>query len=232
MRYALQNAIAQGVDILDIGACSTRPDAQRYPSVEEEWDRLAPILELLADEFAAFRHEGGLVSIDTFRPEIVSRAATYGFDIVNDVSGGTETMDEWLAAHAEYTYVQCFTTRAYNIKKVQSVSDIQPVPKKHLSIAEVIDYLAHRVDYLRQMGIAHIWIDPAFGFGMTAEQSLDLLANLRYLKVLDCPIIAGISHKRMARVSGTDKTEELEQWAIEQGANIIRQHEINNYVRA
>ena len=231
LKEALLAAENSRAAIIDIGACSTRPavqtqtqsgqpaqgDVPPIATAEQEWQRLQQALDIA--------REAGItkpISVDTFRAEIAERAIKeYGISIVNDISGGSDDMFRLIAATC-VPYVLTYNDPAYN-------STHELIATEH-----VVDFLARRIDSLRQQGAGDIIIDPGFGFAQTVTQSLDLLEHLHELQCLECPILAGVSRKRMAyqpagKTPDTclQETIALEQKALRHGAAIIRLHDVS-----
>lgn len=220
LRAAILRAVDEGADILDIGACSTRPSVQNGKQVladaEQEWQRLSMALGVVRE-----MNRGLPVSVDTFRPEIARQAIEqFGVEMINDISGGSEQMFS-LVAEKNVAYVLTYNRPAD-----------APATTGHL-LADCIDYLSRRVDLLHRLGVSDVVIDPGFGFNQSVQQSLFLLDNLRALTHIGCPILAGISRKRMAYEphgltpeTCLEPTLNLERKALEQGAAILRVHDI------
>lgn len=229
LKEALSAAQNSRAAIIDIGACSTRPAVQAQgarPSqgdvlpmatAKQEWQRLQQALEI-AREIGITKP----ISVDTFRPEIAERAISeYGVAVINDISGGSDDMFA-LVADKQVPYVLTYNDPDYNTSH------------ERIAMEHVVDFLARRIDSLRQQGAGDIIVDPGFGFGQTVPQSLDLLEHLHELCCLDCPILAGISRKRMAyqpagKTPDTclNETIALERKAIRHGADIIRLHDMS-----
>ena len=177
--------IEQGVDILDVGAVSTRPGSQEI-SETEELERLSPVLEALREAFPDFP-----VSVDTWRAS-VARTVKERFEIqlINDISAGTLDPD-------------MFPTMAqlgipYIIMHMQGTPpNMQDDPAYENVVDEVLQFFAERVYKLRLLGINDIVIDPGFGFGKTLEQNYMLLGQFDSFKMLELPLMAGISRKSM-----------------------------------
>lgn len=220
LRAAILRAVDEGADILDIGACSTRPSVQNGKKVlagaEQEWQRLSMALSVVRE-----MNCGLPVSVDTFRPEIARQAIEqFGVEMINDISGGSEQMFS-LVAEKNVAYVLTYHRPAD-----------APATTGHL-LADCMDYLSRRVDLLHRLGVSDVVIDPGFGFNQSVQQSLSLLDNLRALTHIGCPILAGISRKRMAYEphgltpeTCLEPTLNLERKALEQGAVILRVHDI------
>jgi dihydropteroate synthase len=177
--------IEQGVDILDVGAVSTRPGSQEI-SETEELERLSPVLEALREAFPDFP-----VSVDTWRAS-VARTVKERFEIqlINDISAGTLDPD-------------MFPTMAqlgipYIIMHMQGTPpNMQDDPAYENVVDEVLQFFAEKVYKLRKLGVNDIVIDPGFGFGKTLEQNYMLLGQFDSFKILELPLMAGISRKSM-----------------------------------
>lgn len=223
LRQAFMRAGQSAAAIIDVGACSTRPAVQpdgskTAVSAEQEWLRLQQALDI-ARELRIDKP----VSVDTFRPEIAEKAVgKYGVDIINDISGGSDDMFAFVA-DAHVPYVLTYNDFGYN-------STHERIATEH-----VVAFLGERIDNLRRRGAGDIIIDPGFGFSQTVAQSLDLLNRLEELRCLDCPILVGISRKRMAYEPAgkmpddcLEETIALEQKALHHGADIIRLHDVSH----
>lgn len=219
----IEQAIADGADILDIGACSTRPGADEI-SADEEWQRLRPALE------TALRLAPDIpVSIDTFRSCVARRALDHGADIINDISGGTidPEMDNLVAERrAPYIIMHMRGTPA----TMQQFTDYDA---EGGITAAVIRFLAQRIRTLADKGIKDIIVDPGFGFAKTVEQNHQLLRDLPLIcKTLRRPLLAGLSRKSMFyKPLGLTPADVLPQTtaanllALRAGAAILRVHD-------
>ena len=177
--------LADGADILDIGGESTRPGATR-PLVEEELERVVPVITALAAE-------GAVVSVDTMRSEVAVAAMSAGAAIVNDVSGGLAD-DRMLAAVADTdaTYV-AMHWRAHS----DHMADFAVYDGPGGVVQAVCDELAARVDAMLAAGIdpRRIVLDPGLGFAKHGEQNWQLLRGLDRIKALGHPVLVGASRK-------------------------------------
>ena len=217
----VRGMIRQGVDIIDIGGCSTRPGSESV-TAEEELLRLAPVLEAIRKEFPDI-----LISVDTFRSSVAEECLErWKVDIINDISGGEdpEMFHVVAAAGACYVLMHMRGTPADMDTRCVYAADVT---------TEVIKELAFKLDRARLAGVANVIVDPGFGFAKNSEQNYELLANLEKLKVLECPILVGLSRKRMVRdAAGCDVADALiptvamNAAAILNGANIIRAHDV------
>lgn len=212
--------VADGADMLDIGAYSSRPGADDV-SADEELRRLEAGL-------SAVREAVGYdipVSVDTFRADVARRAVEWGADIINDISGGLldEDMFETVAdLHVPYILMHMRGIPA----TMQTMTDYTDV------VADVIGELSHKLSRLEELGVADVIIDPGFGFAKTLDQNYRLLSQLDAFAILGRPVLAGMSRKSMlTRLLGIDATEALVPTAIvgalalERGAAILRVHD-------
>ena len=223
-RDRIVNMLDSGADILDLGACSTRPGSDSI-SEEEEWRRLELALRILAAE-----HEGVRVSIDTFRPEVVSRAFDIiGPFIVNDVSGGCEEM--WaLLGRLGLPYIAMHTRGTP--KNMQSLTDYDNVTE---AVREFFVGIAAEAD---KHGVKDWILDPGFGFAKTVEQNWQLLREMSVLQEFGKEILVGLSRKSfLFRPLGITPSEALPATqvadfiALQNGADILRVHDVAEAVR-
>ncbi len=223
-RDRIVNMLDSGADILDLGACSTRPGSDSI-SEEEEWRRLELALKILAAE-----HEGVRVSIDTFRPEVVSRAFDIiGPFIVNDVSGGCEEM--WsLLGRLGLPYIAMHTRGTP--KNMQSLTDYDNVTE---AVREFFVGIAAEAD---KHGVKDWILDPGFGFAKTVEQNWQLLREMSVLQEFGKEILVGLSRKSfLFRPLGITPSEALPATqvadfiALQNGADILRVHDVAEAVR-
>ena len=177
--------LADGADILDIGGESTRPGATR-PLVEEELDRVVPVIRALAAT-------GALVSVDTMRSEVAEAALAVGAGLVNDVSGGlADPRMHAVVADAGAAYV-AMHWRAHS----DQMGDFARYDGPGGVVAAVCEELARRVDAMLAAGIApdRIVLDPGLGFAKRAEHNWELLAGLDRVSALGHPVLVGASRK-------------------------------------
>jgi dihydropteroate synthase len=214
--------IAEGVDIIDIGAESTRPYKGARPvTAAEELARLKPVLP----EVVAL---GVPVSIDSMKAEVVAFALAQGAAIANDVWGlqGDAGMAPLIAARGAPVIVM------HNRDSVDPAIDI---------VADMKAFFLRSLDVAAKAGIARdkIVLDPGIGFGKTVEQSMTALARLRELDMFGLPILVGASRKRfIASVSPSEPSERLagsiaaHLIAAQRGARIIRTHDVAETLQA
>ena len=177
--------VQQGADILDVGAVSTRPGSQEI-SESEELERLSPVLEALRGEFPDFP-----LSVDTWRAGVARIVCDrFGIQMINDISAGKLDPD-------------MFPTMAklgipYIIMHMQgSPVNMQNAPEYENIVDDLLQFFAEKVYKLRKLGLNDIVIDPGFGFGKTLEQNYTLLGQFDAFRMLELPLMAGISRKSM-----------------------------------
>lgn len=223
----VQQILAEGGDIIDIGAYSTRPNAA-FVTAEEEWQRLDTglrIVRRIAPE--------ALVSVDTFRADVAEKCVLgYGVQIVNDVSGGTldaDMFDTVARRDVSYVLMHMRGTPA----TMQSFTQYDDVT------ADVVADLRTKADALRSKGVKSIIIDPGFGFSKTVEQNFEMMNRLEEFHALAMPLLVGISRKSMIyKPLGIDAqhslngTTVLNTVALMKGAHILRVHDVAPAVEA
>lgn len=213
--------IDEGVDILDVGGCSTRPGIELV-SEEEELLRIRMALHLIRKRWPSIP-----VSIDTFRASVAACAVKdYGANIVNDVSGGTldEAMFETVAAlQVPYILTHLKGTPA----------TMQDEPHYDNLMVEVTQFFAGKIQQLREMGINDIILDPGFGFGKTVQHNYELLRRLNDFQLFNVPLLVGVSRKSMIYKPLNKSPEEslygtivLNTLALANGAHILRVHDV------
>lgn len=226
----VREMVDAGVDVIDIGGCSTRPGSQS-PDAGEELARLRVALP------AARRAAPDVpLSVDTYRAAVATEAVErLGADIVNDISGGTLD-DDMFAAVAALRVPYVLTHSRGTPATMSSMTDYG----ERGVVAEVTEWLMRRIDILHGMGVADVIGDPGFGFAKTVEQNYALMAHLAYMvQSLGVPMLVGVSRKSMiTRVTG-DSAEDtlpgtvaLNTAAMLAGAHIVRVHDVRAAVQA
>ena len=215
-----------GAAILDLGACSTRPGSEPV-SEKEELARLHSALDVLDKELP-----DAVVSVDTFRAEVVRRAVEqFGQIVVNDISAGEQdpTIVD-VVAHYDLPYV------AMHMRGTPQTMQGMTAYEKDIT-TEVCDYFARRCDELHAAGVRQIILDPGFGFAKTLEQNYQLLAGLNRLCEMGYPVLVGLSRKSMI-YKALDTTPDnalagttaLHWEALRQGATLLRVHDVREAV--
>lgn len=223
----LRNAeqmLEDGATILDIGGASTRPGADMVQA-GEEMKRVLPAIEAINQRFPE-----AWISVDTYNSATAEQAVAAGAHIINDVSAGT--LDENMLTTVARLKVPYIAMHMQGTPKT-----MQQNPQYDEVVMDVRTYLAdicHRCD---RAGITDVIIDPGFGFGKTKEHNFALLRELHTFRMLGRPILAGISRKGMVwKTLGTtpeaalNGTTALHMVALQQGANILRVHDVKEAV--
>ncbi len=215
----------EGADIVDIGAFSSRPGAE-LPDEETEWKRLLPALELVKNKFP-----DKCFSLDTFRSKIAYKAVNeYGIGIINDISAGN--LDQQMFATIKELQVP------YVIMHMQGTPEtMQQNPQYKNVTLDIIKFFSEKLARLHELGVNDVIVDPGFGFGKTLEQNYELLANLDKFKILEHPLLVGVSRKSMIykllgitpqeALNGTTAVHTI---ALLKGANILRVHDVKEAV--
>ena len=221
-----EQILSEGAAIIDVGAVSTKPGAADI-SVEEEWKRLEKPLELIAKHFP-----DAVVSVDTWRADIAQRSVEAGAAIINDVSGGTfdERMAE-VVGRLQVPYVLMHTTA--------KPDKMQQQPLGEDMLLTMMQFFARQLAIFKDAGCVDLILDPGFGFGKTLEQNYFLMKNLSAFQIFECPILVGISRKSMIyKLLETSPDEALtgtvvlNTLALQQGASILRVHDVREAVEA
>ena len=216
---AVQRALDEGADILDIGACSTRPGSTPVDAAVE-WERLEWALKLVRLHFP-----DAVVSVDTFRADVAEKAIGLGANIINDVSGGAADERMWdVVARYDVPYI---LTLAQELRKGGEKEGYD------YTMSEVLRFFEERLDRLHRMGVKDVVLDPGFGFGKTLEDNYTILREMEVLKVLHAPVLVGVSRKSMLyKPLGLEPKDVLsatiaaQVMALERGANILRVHDV------
>ena len=205
---------------VDIGAYSSRPNAEHI-SEAEELKRLLPIIALIIKEFPEI-----IISTDTFRSEVAKQSIEAGASLINDISAGKldENMLQTVAnLQAPYIMMHMKGTP----QTMQKQADYKNIMK------EILFYFSERIDEAKKLGIKDLIIDPGFGFAKNTAQNFEVLKQLELLKLLELPILAGVSRKSMIykTLENTPKealngTTVLNTIALQKGANILRVHDV------
>ena len=222
----IDSMVDQGVDIIDLGAASSKPGASTLDP-KDEIKRLENALK-----YIQVNYPDQVLSIDTFHSEVVKFAFDYGVDIINDISGGQ--LDPLM-----------FKTAA-DLKMPYIGMHMRGTPKSMSSLTtynniyqDLILYFSEMISNLVEAGVADIIIDPGFGFAKTLEQNYELFSKLDQFKILEKPMLIGVSRKSMiynALGINSDQslngTTVLNTLAIQSGAKILRVHDVKEALEA
>lgn len=215
-----EKMLQEGAAILDIGGMSSRPGAAVIsPTIELE--RVIAPIEALVKRFPE-----AIVSIDTVQSVVAKQAVEAGASLINDISAGAiddKMYDTVAALNVPYVLMHMPGTPA----TMQQQTNYQDLVK------DILDFFIQQVTILRNKGLKDIIIDPGFGFGKTVRQNYELLNGLPLLKILEVPVLAGVSRKSMiCKLLNTDPagalngTTAVHLLALQQGAKILRVHDV------
>lgn len=219
-----EKMLAEGATFIDIGAYSSRPGADDV-SEEEELGRILPVVKLLLQEFPEI-----LISIDTFRSEIAEKCVEAGAAMINDISGGN--LDPKMAktvANLQVPYIMMHMRgNPKNMIELNKYDDL---------LQDILFYFSKKVAEARALGINDLIIDPGFGFSKNIEQNFELLSKLELFKLLELPLLAGISRKSLIYKTfhttpdeALNGTTVLNTVSLLKGANILRVHDVKEAV--
>lgn len=221
-----EQMLIDGASILDLGAQSSRPGSSRI-SEDEELSRLLPAIEAIHRSFPE-----AVLSVDTYQAKVALEAIQAGASMVNDISAGE--MDAKMiptVAMLKAPYI-CMHMKG-------RPENMQQQPSYENVTTEVLDYLVRRVAHCRNQGIDDVIIDPGFGFGKSIRHNFELLKNLAAFKILQCPLLLGISRKStIYKTLGIDPeqalngTTVLNTIGLMNGASILRVHDVKEAVEA
>lgn len=214
--------VDEGGTIIDVGACSTRPDSE--PASEaEEMERLRMALSVVRRELP-----DAIISVDTYRPDVARMAVEeYGADIINDVGGPVNCKLSMVNGQFDM------------FRMVSRLGVPYIYMSRQATIREVLLDCAKTVDQLRSMGQKDIILDPGFGFGKTVDDNYAVMQELERMQMLHLPLLVGVSRKSMIyKLLGTSQEEALNGTAVlntialTKGADILRVHDVREAVEA
>lgn len=216
----VEKMLNEGATFIDIGAYSSRPNADHI-SEEVELKRILPVINLVLKEFP-----GAIISADTFRSKVAQESIEAGAAIVNDISAGILDTDMFTTiAKLQVPYIMMHMKGTP--QTMRTLTDYKNLFK------EVMFYFSERIATAKKMGILDLIIDPGFGFAKTIDQNFELLNNLEYLKFVDIPMLVGVSRKSMIFKSLNSSPKEalngttvLNTIALQKGASILRAHDV------
>lgn len=228
--------VAEGGSIIDVGAFSTRPGASEV-SQEEEMSRLRHALPIVRRE-----QPGMAVSVDTYRPDVARMAVEeYGADIINDVSEGgiTGIVDKPLEERYEVEGDERFKQYPAIFRMMGRLKVPYILMSVQGNIHDMLINFAKEVQQLRDLHVNDIILDPGYGFGKTQEENFAILRDQRKLEVMNLPILAGLSRKRLIwKTLGLTADEALNGTtvantvALANGASILRVHDVKEAAQA
>lgn len=219
-----EKMLAEGAMFIDVGGYSSRPGAEDI-SEQEEINRSVHAVKIIIKKFPT-----AILSIDTFRSEVARQAILEGASMVNDISAGEQDQNMFAAvAKLKVPYIVMHMRGTPQTMK--TLTEYENL------IKEITNYIQQKISMLEILGVKDVMIDPGFGFAKTATQNFQLLEHLDYLKVMNKPIVAGLSRKSMIWKTLGVKVEEalngttaLNMTALMKGATILRVHDVKEAI--
>ena len=221
----VKQIVSEGAAIIDIGAYSSRPNADNV-SAREEMERLRMGLKILFEI-----QPDAVVSVDTFRADVARMCVEeYGVAIINDIAAGEMDADMF------------HTVAALNVPYIMmhmqgTPQSMQQHPHYDNLLKEVFLYFARKVQQLRDLGLKDIILDPGFGFGKTIEHNYELLSHLEDFRIFELPLLVGVSRKSMiyrlldiTPQEALNGTTVLDTICLLKGADILRVHDVKEAV--
>ena len=220
----VEKMLNEGATFVDIGAYSSRPNADHI-SEDEELKRILPVINLVLNEFPEC-----IISADTFRSKVAKESILAGAAIINDISAGNldSNMLKTIGSLQVPYIMMHMKGTPQTMRKLTDYKDL---------LKEVLFYFSKRIAAAKQMGIIDLIIDPGFGFSKTIDQNFELLNNLEYLKFVDMPMLVGVSRKSMIFKSLNSSPNEalngttvLNTITLNKGAAILRVHDVKEAI--
>lgn len=218
--HKVEKMIDEGVAIIDVGGMSTRPGAKEI-SPEEELDRLKPLIPAIRSAFPR-----QIISIDTIWGSVAQWALDAGVHMINDISAWSidpKLLEVVTLNKVPYILMHMKGTPA-TMQEHASYDDV---------VVEVLDFLIVKLGILAARGVHDVIVDPGFGFAKGARHNFELLQNLHAFRILDKPILAGLSRKSTIQKTlgvtadeALNGTTALNMVALQQGAKILRVHDV------
>ncbi len=216
----VEKMLKDGADILDIGGQSTRPKSKQIGE-EEELKRVVHVIEFVHKNFPE-----AIISVDTYHAKVAKESVDAGASIINDISGGNAD-DEMIntVGKLNVPYI-CMHIKA----------DVETMHKNHSYenvIKELLDFFINKITECKNAGINDVIIDPGFGFSKMVAQNFEILKNLAVFKMLEKPVLIGVSRKStiyktlgVTADEALNGTTVLNTIALINGANILRVHDV------
>ena len=219
-----QKMLNEGADFIDVGAYSSKPNAE-FVSEEEEISRIIPVVNLVQKHFPEI-----ILSIDTFRAGVAKICIENGAAIINDISAG-ELDDKMLETIAKYQVPYIMMHMKGTPQTMQTFTQYDDI------IKEMLFYFSERIAAARALGINDLIVDPGFGFAKTLEQNYAVMKKMELFQMLELPLLVGISRKSMIyktletnAESALNGTTFLNTIALTKGAKILRVHDVKEAV--
>ncbi|QZK90176.1 dihydropteroate synthase [Flavobacterium sp. CHNK8] len=210
----------EGATFIDIGAYSSKPNAE-FVSEKEEISRIVPVVDLVLKHFP-----DAILSIDSFRSEVARATLESGAALINDIAAGNLDT-KMLETIAKYNVPYIMMHMRGNPQTMQSLTDYDDIVK------EIIFYFSEKVAQARVLGINDIIVDPGFGFAKTTTQNFEVFSKLELFSSLNVPVLVGVSRKSMIyktlNITAQDAlngTTVMNTLALAKGAKILRVHDV------
>lgn len=216
----VEKMLNDGAAFIDVGAYSSKPNAE-FVSEQEEISRIIPVVDLILKHFPET-----ILSIDTFRSQVAKVAIESGAAIINDISAGMLDA-KMLEIIGKYNVPYIMMHMRGNPQTMQTMTTYEDIVK------EMLFYFSERVAAARIFGINDLILDPGFGFAKTIDQNYEVFQKLELFKMIELPLLVGISRKSMIYKTlditienALNGTTVLNTFALSKGANIIRVHDV------
>ena len=220
----VEKMLLNGATFIDIGAYSSKPNAE-FVSEQEEISRIVPVVDLVLKHFPET-----IFSIDTFRSEVAKASLESGAAIINDIAAGNLD-DKMLETIAKYNVPYIMMHMRGNPQTMQTLTNYDDIVK------EMLFYFSEKVAMARSFGINDLIIDPGFGFAKTIAQNYEVFQKMELFNLLELPLLIGISRKSMiykaldtAIENALNGTTVLNTLALTKGAKILRVHDVKEAV--
>jgi dihydropteroate synthase len=220
----VEKMLFQGATFIDIGAYSSKPNAELV-SENEELSRILPVVDLVLKNFPQT-----LLSIDTFRNKVAQKCIENGAALINDIAAGN--LDEnMMATVAKFQVPYIMMHSRGNPQTMQQLTNYENITK------EILFYFSEKITKARSLGINDLIVDPGFGFAKKQEQNYEVLQKMELLHLLELPILVGFSRKSMIYKVLENNAQEalngttvLNTIALSKGAKILRVHDVKEAV--
>lgn len=221
----LEKMLKEGATFIDIGAQSTRPNAE-FLSAETEIYRIGNLISIIKKEFPEV-----IISLDTFHSMVVKFGFNEGIDIVNDISNGNfdPKMFE-IVAEAGLPYILMHSNGTYKSMHEKKIAEDITI--------NLNAYFSKKIAELQHFGVQDIILDPGFGFGKTVEQQQQLLEEIEFIGFGRYPVLIGISRKSFiykplgkSPLDIEQETQKLHLKVLEKGAKILRVHDVAETIK-
>src|SRR6187402_666112 len=220
----VEKMLNEGADFIDVGAYSSKPNAE-FVSEEEEIARIIPVVNLLQKHFPEI-----ILSIDTFRAGVAKICIENGASIINDISAGLLD-DKMLETIAKFQVPYIMMHMKGTPQTMQEHTQYEDI------IKEMLFYFSERIAVARALGINDLIIDPGFGFAKTLEQNYIVMQKMELFQMLELPLLVGISRKSMIYKTletnaemALNGTTVLNTIALSKGVKILRVHDVKEAV--